>query len=98
VKSHCIKLLTCCLFLGVFAVSPRITFAQNSSHIQHFGYYWGMNGANQVSSYVTTMFVNKPWTETTDATVLANEDISYLNSLNSLGIKGIVDVAAVFYV
>jgi hypothetical protein len=57
-----------------------------------------MDGVSQVSSYVNAMVIDKSWTETSDAGVLANIDIGYLNQLDTLGIKGIVDIPAVFYV
>ncbi len=42
------------------------------------------------------MFISNQWT-TSDLVQLANKDIQNLNTLNSYGIKGIVDVSGVFF-
>jgi len=95
-KNHSVSLLTHCLFLVMIAVSPSITFAQDSSHIQHFGYYWGMSGLGQVTTYVTTMFISNQF-NSSDINQLADLDIADLIKLNNLGLKGIVDVSRIFF-
>lgn len=98
-KNHSVTLFAYCLFLVVIFSSPSITLAIDE-HIQHFGYYWGMSGINEVSSYVTTMFIDNTWTATgttSSVIALANKDIKNLATLYTLGIKGIVNVTSVFY-
>jgi hypothetical protein len=83
----------CLMILGL--ISPLSSFAINQK-FSYFGYYWGMNDINSISSNVNTMFISNQY-NATDINYLAQKDINGLLTLNNHGIRGIIDISSVFF-
>ena len=97
-----IRPLIFCLISVTFLLLPAIftdlshSYAQTNQHIKYYGYYWGINDLSDNVAHSNVGFVVNTW-KATSLQNLIDKDIESLNRLNSLKLKGILDLSRVFF-